>query len=99
MSESTDEWEKRLRFAALPGAVRVEFVWNADPEGSSFALRCYDEDGQAIGDGTDYDILKARISPLQDLAEREGFADKFAKRSVSLDLSNGRVTKSWSAAI
>lgn len=95
MTDYSAEWQKRLRFAALPGAVRVEFVWNATAEGSSFALRSYDEAGKAIGDDSDYDILKARLSPLQGLAEREGFAEAFAERSVSLDVSSGEVTKSW----
>ena len=95
MSDFNAEWQRRLRFAALPEAVRVEFVWNATAEGSSFALRSYDEAGQAIGDASDYDILKARLSPLQGLAEREGFAEAFAERSVSLQLSSGVMTKSW----
>lgn len=89
------DWERRLEFAALDAAVRVEFSWHKTADGVSYALRSYDASGAVIGDGSDYDILKARISPLETLAEREGFAEGHTVRSISLDLENKTLTRSW----
>ncbi|MEM1037261.1 MAG: hypothetical protein AAGI14_10925 [Pseudomonadota bacterium] len=95
MSQNEEQWRKRLTFAALPGAVSVTFEWATTPDGTSFALRSFDKDGQVIGDGADYDILKARITPLEALAESEGFADGYAKRSMTLNLKRDALDPSW----
>ena len=95
MAEIDADWERRLDFAALDQAVRVAFSWHKTADGVSYALRSYDADDAVIGDGSDYDILKARISPLETLAEREGFADGHAVRSISLDLRRKTLTRSW----
>ncbi|MEM7494208.1 MAG: hypothetical protein AAF296_12565, partial [Pseudomonadota bacterium] len=75
MADIEQDWERRLVFAALDAAVRVDFSWHKTADGMAYALRSYDVNDAVIGDGSDYDILKARISPLETLAEREGFAD------------------------
>ncbi|MEM8615834.1 MAG: hypothetical protein AAGF20_02760 [Pseudomonadota bacterium] len=91
-----NDWQKRLKFAALPHAVRVEFKWKKDAEGASFDLRSFNASGEPIGDGADYDLLKARFNPLQALAEHEGFANDYGERRISLDLLTGMLTRSWS---
>ena len=95
MSQNQAQWRKRLTFAALPGAASVTFEWATTPDGMTFGLRSLDKSGDAIGDDTDYHILKARISPLQDLAELEGFAEDHAKRSMTLDIEGDVLQQSW----
>lgn len=95
MAEIDMEWQRRLTFAALEGASRIEFSWHRLPDGFSYALRSYDQTDTVIGDSSDSDILKARMSPLEALAERDGFADDLAVRSISLDLSSQTLTRSW----
>ncbi|MEM1086395.1 MAG: hypothetical protein AAGH90_01600 [Pseudomonadota bacterium] len=95
MSADNEQWIKRLTFAALPGAASVRFEWQKTKDGTAFALRSFDKDGTVIGDGADYDILKARISPLETLADAAGFADNYSKRSMTLDLKNGSLKRSW----
>lgn len=92
--ELEQKWREKLTRAALPGAVRVMFEWTRTEDGTSFTLRSRDADGNSIGDSSDYDILKARISPLEDLAESEGFGDVGEKRRMALDLETGTLVRS-----
>lgn len=96
-SELDEKWKKKLTFAALPGAVRVIFEWTANSDGWSYALKSRDPEGQPIGDDSDYDILKARIGPLENLAEAEGYGLVGETRRIEMDLATGALNKSWSA--
>ena len=73
---SEDDWIKALEFAALPGAVRVEFSRSVGAEDGTptvnYVLTSYDADGQKIGDDRDYDVLKAAMGPLERLSEARG---------------------------
>ena len=86
MIRNETEWIERLRFAALPGAVRVRFACEADArDGSvSYTLKSFDATGHPIGDDRDYDLLKAAMSPLERLSEQ--MARPFA---IELDLKSG----------
>ncbi|MEO0981572.1 MAG: hypothetical protein AAFX03_02840 [Pseudomonadota bacterium] len=79
------EWTKALRRAALEGAVRVEVSWMFKPGEAAYQLRSVDAGGETIGDDRDYDILKAKMTPLERLAEASGSS----KGRASLDLVAG----------
>ena len=84
----SEAWVKALRFAALPGAVKVRFERSEAIEDGTptinFRLQSTAETGAPIGDDRDYDLLKAAISPLEKLSEAEGHANLI----VELDLKN-----------
>lgn len=94
-SERDETWREKLTRAALRGAVAVMFEWTRTPEGTSFALKSRDAAGAPIGDGSDYDILKARITPLEALAEAEGFGPAGQTRTIRLDLVTGNLSRDW----
>lgn len=80
-------WIKALGFAALPGSETVIFarksgVTDGIPT-TSYTLRCFDAAGQEIGDDRDYDLLKAAITPLERLADREDHANLTMELSIS----------------
>ena len=94
-SDLDEKWREKLTRAALRGAVAVIFEWTRTGEGTAFALKSRDSMNQPIGDDADYDILKARISPLETLAEQEGFAPVGQTRSIRLDLVTGELARDW----
>jgi hypothetical protein len=94
-SDVDEKWRKKLTQAALRGAVAVVFEWTRTGEGTSFALRSRDSAGQPISDDSDYDLLKARIVPLEALAEAEGFGPLGEARSVWLDLVSGQLVRDF----
>ena len=87
------DWSEALRFAALPGAVRVRFEYETLIEDGTptrqMRLTSYSQTGIPIGDDRDYDLLKAAISPLEALAER--CAQE--KLIVALDLKTGHLAR------
>lgn len=66
-------WRKALRFAALPGAARVQFRRQKLIEDGTptvrYSLRSETQTGDVIGDERDYDLLKAAMVPLEQIAE------------------------------
>ena len=70
----TEAWREALRFAALPGAARVRFRRQKLIEDGTptvrYSLRSETQTGELIGDDRDYDLLKAAMTPLENLAER-----------------------------
>ena len=88
----SEAWVKALRFAALPGAVKVRFERSETVEDGTptvnFKLQSMSESGAPIGDDRDYDLLKAAISPLETLSELHGHAHLI----VELDLKNNALT-------
>lgn len=87
-----DRWLGPLTMAALPGAARVTFSWAETADGVSYGLRSYDADGEPIGDGRDYELLRMVMYRLEDLASAEGFAPGGRARTVTLDLDTGALT-------
>lgn len=88
----TDAWAQALRFAALPGAVSVEFerqevIENGTPT-TRYRLRSVSETGQVIGDDRDYDLLKAVMTPLEKLAE----AHNHNNLKLKYELESGQLT-------
>lgn len=88
----TETWTKALRFAALPGAVRIMFerqsvIENGTPT-TRYRLRSVSETGQVIGDDRDYDLLKAVMTPLEKLAE----AHTHNNLKLTFDLESGQLT-------
>ena len=88
----SEAWIKALRFAALPGAVRVRFerielVEDGVPT-TRFRLQSKTASGDVIGDERDYDLLKAAMSPLEVLCEANDHKDLI----VELDLENKVLT-------
>ncbi len=88
----TEAWREALRFAALPGAARVLFhrknlVEDGIPT-VRYSLRCETQDGQVIGDDRDYDLLKAALTPLENLAEHYDHNELM----VDLDLETDSLT-------
>ena len=85
-------WVNALRFAALPGAVKVRFERSETIEDGTptinIKLQSFSESGSAIGDDRDYDLLKAAISPLEKLSETQDHANLI----VELDLKNNALS-------
>ena len=90
-----DAWRKALRFAALPGAARVRFRrQNLIEDGTPtvrYSLRSETQDGQAIGDDRDYDLLKAAMSPLEKLAELYGQDELMMDLDLETDTLTGPI--------
>ena len=88
----SEAWVNALRFAALPGAVKVRFERSETVEDGTptinFKLQSMGEAGEPIGDHRDYDLLKAAISPLERLSEATGDAHLI----VELDLKNNALS-------
>lgn len=88
----TEAWRKALRFAALPGAARVHFQrQNLVEDGIPtvrYTLRSETQAGNVIGDDRDYDLLKAAMTPLENLAEHHDHEEL----SIKLDLETGRLS-------
>ncbi|MEM9573229.1 MAG: hypothetical protein AAF996_17310 [Pseudomonadota bacterium] len=76
MEEGTDAeegvWRSALRRAALPNAEKVVFFREQKVEDNvpttAFRLTSFDAAGVVIGDDRDYDLLKAVMTPLENLA-------------------------------
>jgi|GEM_PF-3136598 len=94
-SDLDEKWREKLTRAALNGAVAVVFEWQRTGEGTAFALKSRDSMNQPIGDDGDYDIVKARMSPLEALAEQDGFAPVGQTRSIRFDLVSGELARDW----
>ena len=74
MAHERDEatWRRALRRAALPDALEAQFaLTQSAPNQISYCLICRDAQGRKIGDDRDYDLLKAVISPLENLCNCE----------------------------
>ena len=88
----SEAWRKALRFAALPGAVRVRFAKQRLIEDGTptvrYFLRSETQAGEPIGDDRDYDLLKAAMTPLEQLAEHSDHE----QLTVELDLLSGQLT-------
>jgi len=88
---TNEDWAKALRFAALPRADSVVFSKRLTEEDGiqtiKYVLASLDQSGATIGDPRDYDLLKAAITPLENLADRLG-EDAFR---VQLSVRSGRV--------
>ena len=85
-------WREKLDRAALPGATQVRFTWTRTSDGQSFALASLDDDANVIGDDRDYDLLKAVISPLEALAEAEGFGPVEKPKTMTLHRSSATLS-------
>ena len=89
----SEAWIKALRFAALPGAARVRFKAGKRVEDGtptvSYHLQSETDAGAVIGDARDYDLLKAAMSPLENLFEASGHT----KLILELDLKNNRLSE------
>ena len=87
-----EAWIKALRFAARPGAVSVSFERRITTENSTptirYRLTSLSQDGQVIGDDRDYDLLKAAMTPLENLAE----AQDHKNLKLTLDLKSGQLS-------
>ena len=72
----SEAWIKALRFAALPGAASVCFVKTAKNDAGTvsvtYRLRSFSETDETLGDDRDYDLLKAVMTPLEQLADASG---------------------------
>ena len=84
----SEEWIKALRFAALPGAARVQFkarklIEDGTPT-LNYHLQSETHAGDVIGDDRDYDLLKAAMGPLEKLYEASGHTELI----LELDLKN-----------
>ena len=88
----SEAWRKALRFAALPGAARVQFERQSLIEDETptvrYRLTAFTAGGETIGDARDYDLLKAAIHPLETLADAEGHEDL----KVEYDLENNTLS-------
>lgn len=87
-----EDWVKALSFAALPSAAKVRFerrlmVKDGTPT-TEYALRSIAESGEIVGDARDYDLLKAVMGPLENLAKQQDHRDLI----VELDLTNKTLT-------
>ncbi|MEM6555962.1 MAG: hypothetical protein AAF642_08815 [Pseudomonadota bacterium] len=85
-------WIKALRFAALPGAVKVTFACQRVIEDGTpttrYGLASVSGTGDVIGDDRDYDLLKAAMSPLETLADAYDHTDL----NLELDLGSGQLS-------
>ncbi len=88
----SEAWIKALRFAALPGAVKVRFERSEVIEDgvptTRYKLQSKTASGDVIGDDRDYDLLKAAMRPLEALSEASNHKDLI----VELDLENKVLT-------
>ena len=84
-----EDWKRRLRRAGLPGAAKVELTWRFAARETAFELRSLDVSGGVIGDDRDYDLLKAVMSPLENLAEMSGIASGRAVLWLETDRLDG----------
>ena len=86
-----EAWRKALRFAALPGAARVQFPRRTSVEDGPptvhYSLRSETQAGEVIGDDRDYDLHKAVMTPLEKLAEHYDHEEL----SIELDLETGKL--------
>ena len=87
-----EAWIKALRFAALPGAVKVvferqHFIEDGTPT-TRYRLASISSSGAVIGDERDYDLLKAAMSPLENLADRYDHIDL----KLELDMDSGHLS-------
>lgn len=89
----SDAWIKALRFAALPGAAKVQLERRVGSENGtpviSYRLTSKTKSGETIGDDRDYDLLKAVMTPLEALSENE----KHEEVIVELNLESGDLSK------
>lgn len=80
------DWVKALRFAALPGAVTIiyerRYAMEDNTPTITHKLTSISASGAVIGDDRDYDLLKAAMTPLENLAAAQDHNDL----SVQLDL-------------
>lgn len=87
----SEDWAKALRFAALPGAVRVIYerheTREEDTPTTRHRLTSFSASGEVIGDDRDYDLLKAAMTPLENLAAAHDHNDL----RVELDLESGQI--------
>ena len=85
-----EKWKAALKRAALPGTVKVKFTFSKPaPNEMSYRLSCYDDKGSAIGDDRDYDILKAVITPLENLCDDDPVTATYDLNSDDLDIQTG----------
>lgn len=86
-----EKWKAALRRASLPDAVRVVYRLDTGVEDGvptrKHRLTSYDASEAAIGDDRDYDILKAVMMPLENLAEDEAVN----RLVVTLNLVSGSI--------
>ena len=70
-----ERWRAALARAALPGSCRVEYRravgFEDGLQTTNHKLTCLDKHGVVIGDGRDYDLLKAVMTPLESLSDGE----------------------------
>lgn len=85
----TEAWIKALRFAALAGAAKVRFEAQLDGGARNYRLRSFSPSGRVMGDGRDYDVLKAVMTPLEKLADAEDNKDL----NLELDLISAVFTR------
>jgi hypothetical protein len=85
------DWIKALRFAALPGAVAIVYERRHALEDGTPTLKhkltSFSATGAVIGDDRDYDLLKAAMTPLENLAAAQDHNDL----TVQLDLETGQL--------
>lgn len=86
-ADKLELWKKALMRAALKQAVSVKFSKTVTSKDNSisYELASYDASDKPIGDDRDYDLLKAVMTPLENLADTVQ-DDRF---SMSLDLVSG----------
>ncbi len=89
---SDDKWIAALRRAAHPAAVTVELNWAFEPGESRYTLKSRGDAGQPLAEERDYDLLKAVMTPLENLAEASGASHG----GVRLTLESDELTKSLS---
>jgi len=84
-----EAWIKALRFAALPGAAKVRFEARSGDGARHYRLRSFSPAGHVMGDGRDYELLKAVMTPLEKLADSEDNEDL----NLELDLISTVITR------
>jgi len=85
------DWVKALRFAALPGAVTIiyerRYAIEDDTPTIKHTLTSISASGGVIGDDRDYHLLKAAMTPLENLAAAQDHNDL----TVQLNLETGQL--------
>ena len=89
----SEAWRNALRFAALPGAAKVQFERQSLIEDGTptvrYRLRSETDSGKTIGDERDYDLLKAAMTPLETLAEATGHNDLKVEYDLQTNVLTG----------